>query len=127
MRCDGHLCAGSGGLGASRTQRGEPGELASRLANRQGEGSMSQSWWEPTPPWAQTSSFCPCRSVLLPASTMPWPLPVVSSVENVERKRISLGRHPERGRDDRALIAAILDEALICHVGFVVDGYPAVI
>jgi uncharacterized protein len=45
----------------------------------------------------------------------------------MERRRTSLGRHPERGRDDRALIAAVLDEALICHVGFVVDGYPAVI
>ena len=45
----------------------------------------------------------------------------------MERRRTRLGRHPERGRDDRALIAAILDEALICHVGFVVDGYPAVI
>jgi nitroimidazol reductase NimA-like FMN-containing flavoprotein (pyridoxamine 5'-phosphate oxidase superfamily) len=43
------------------------------------------------------------------------------------RRRTSLGRHPERGRDDPALIATILDEALICHVGFVVDGYPAVI
>ena len=39
----------------------------------------------------------------------------------------SIGRHPERGRDDPALIEAILDEALICHVGFVVGGYPAVI
>lgn len=38
-----------------------------------------------------------------------------------------MGRHPERGRGDRALIAAILDEALICHVGFVVNRYPAVI
>jgi nitroimidazol reductase NimA-like FMN-containing flavoprotein (pyridoxamine 5'-phosphate oxidase superfamily) len=45
----------------------------------------------------------------------------------MERRRTRLGRHPERGRDDQALIAAILDEALICHVGFVVDGYPAVI
>jgi nitroimidazol reductase NimA-like FMN-containing flavoprotein (pyridoxamine 5'-phosphate oxidase superfamily) len=45
----------------------------------------------------------------------------------MERRRTSLGRHPERGREDRALIDAILDEGVICHVGFVVDGYPAVI
>jgi uncharacterized protein len=45
----------------------------------------------------------------------------------MERRRTRLGRHPERGRDDPALVAAILDEALICHVGFVIDGYPAVI
>jgi len=36
-------------------------------------------------------------------------------------------RHPERGTYDRGPIDAILDEALICHVGFVVDGQPFVI
>jgi uncharacterized protein len=36
-------------------------------------------------------------------------------------------RHPERGAYDRATIDAILDEALICHVGFLVDGQPFVI
>jgi nitroimidazol reductase NimA-like FMN-containing flavoprotein (pyridoxamine 5'-phosphate oxidase superfamily) len=36
-------------------------------------------------------------------------------------------RHPERGVYDRATIDAILDEALICHVGFVVDDRPYVI
>jgi uncharacterized protein len=36
-------------------------------------------------------------------------------------------RHPERGEYDRETIDAILDEALICHVGFVVDGQPYVI
>ena len=36
-------------------------------------------------------------------------------------------RLPERGHYDRETINAILDEALICHVGFVVDGSPVVI
>lgn len=36
-------------------------------------------------------------------------------------------RHPERGAYDRSTIDAILDEALICHVGFVHDGQPFVI
>jgi nitroimidazol reductase NimA-like FMN-containing flavoprotein (pyridoxamine 5'-phosphate oxidase superfamily) len=36
-------------------------------------------------------------------------------------------RHPERGLYEREVIAAILDEALFCHVGFVVDGQPFVI
>lgn len=36
-------------------------------------------------------------------------------------------RHPERGAYDRATIDAILDEALICHVGFVNDEQPFVI
>ncbi len=41
--------------------------------------------------------------------------------------RTTVKRHPERGDYDRAAIDAILDEALICHVGFVVDGQPFVI
>jgi nitroimidazol reductase NimA-like FMN-containing flavoprotein (pyridoxamine 5'-phosphate oxidase superfamily) len=41
--------------------------------------------------------------------------------------RTKVKRHPERGDYDRATIAPILDEALICHVGFVVDGQPYVI
>ena len=34
------------------------------------------------------------------------------------------GRHPERGVADRAVIDAILDSQLTCHVAFVVDGWP---
>ncbi|HLB17708.1 MAG TPA: pyridoxamine 5'-phosphate oxidase family protein [Gaiellaceae bacterium] len=36
-------------------------------------------------------------------------------------------RHPERGAYDRATIDSILDEALICHLGFVSDSRPFVI
>jgi nitroimidazol reductase NimA-like FMN-containing flavoprotein (pyridoxamine 5'-phosphate oxidase superfamily) len=36
-------------------------------------------------------------------------------------------RHPERGRYDRDTVYAILDEALLCHVGFLQDGLPFVI
>ena len=42
-----------------------------------------------------------------------------------ERSRVR--RHPERGSHDRALVHAILDEALVCHVGLIVDGRPLVI
>jgi nitroimidazol reductase NimA-like FMN-containing flavoprotein (pyridoxamine 5'-phosphate oxidase superfamily) len=42
-------------------------------------------------------------------------------------ERTAVRRHPERGRYDRGIVYAILDEALICHVGFVVDGQPFVI
>jgi nitroimidazol reductase NimA-like FMN-containing flavoprotein (pyridoxamine 5'-phosphate oxidase superfamily) len=45
----------------------------------------------------------------------------------VPSRRTTVKRHPERGEYDRATIDAILDEALICHVGFVVDGQPFVI
>lgn len=41
--------------------------------------------------------------------------------------RVRVRRVPERGVYDRAVIAAIIDEALICHVGFVHDGHPFVI
>jgi uncharacterized protein len=41
--------------------------------------------------------------------------------------RTTLRRLPNRGAQDRCLIHAILDEGLICHVGFVVDGQPLVI
>ena len=41
--------------------------------------------------------------------------------------RTKVRRHPERGAYDRATIVGILDEALICHLGFVVDGQPFVI
>jgi uncharacterized protein len=41
--------------------------------------------------------------------------------------RIKLRRLPKRGAHDRPTIDAILDEALISHIGFVHDGRPAVI
>lgn len=41
--------------------------------------------------------------------------------------RTTVKRLPERGRYDRAVVDAILDEALTCHLGFVVDGQPFVI
>ncbi|MHC5111034.1 MAG: pyridoxamine 5'-phosphate oxidase family protein [Planctomycetota bacterium] len=41
--------------------------------------------------------------------------------------RTRLNRIPDRGEYDRQVINAILDEALICHVGFVQDDHPFVI
>ena len=38
-----------------------------------------------------------------------------------------LRRHPERARHDRENLDMILDEALICHLGFIVDGRPMVL
>ena len=42
-------------------------------------------------------------------------------------ERTQVKRLPSRGNYDRETIHAILDEAFICHVGFVVDGQPYVI
>jgi nitroimidazol reductase NimA-like FMN-containing flavoprotein (pyridoxamine 5'-phosphate oxidase superfamily) len=36
-------------------------------------------------------------------------------------------RHPERGTYDREVVERTLDEALYCHVGYVVDGTPRVL
>ena len=41
--------------------------------------------------------------------------------------RTRLRRKPQRGSHDRAVVDAILDEALICHVGFVTERGPFVI
>jgi uncharacterized protein len=38
----------------------------------------------------------------------------------------TLKRRPQRGSYDRAVVHAILDEALVCHLGFVADGQPIV-
>jgi hypothetical protein len=42
-------------------------------------------------------------------------------------ERTTLARHPERGSYDRDVIHRVLDEALICHVAFVVGGQPVVL
>lgn len=49
----------------------------------------------------------------------------MSTAAPTPRSRIR--RVPQRGAYDRATIEAILDEALIAHVGFAVDGQPYVI
>ena len=41
--------------------------------------------------------------------------------------RTTVRRLPARGAYDRDTVHAILDEALLCHVGFIVDGAPFVI
>lgn len=41
--------------------------------------------------------------------------------------RTKFARKPDRGTYDRPTVNAILDEALICHVGFAVDGQPFVL
>lgn len=41
--------------------------------------------------------------------------------------RNKVKRHPERGAYDASIIYPIVDEALICHVGFVQDNQPYVI
>ena len=49
----------------------------------------------------------------------------MSDYEQTERTRVY--RKPGRGSHDRDLVHSILDEALVCHVGFVQEGQPYVI
>src|SRR5215472_18817502 len=42
-------------------------------------------------------------------------------------ERTQVKRLPKRGAYDRETVYKILDEAFVCHVGFVVDGQPFVI
>jgi nitroimidazol reductase NimA-like FMN-containing flavoprotein (pyridoxamine 5'-phosphate oxidase superfamily) len=42
-------------------------------------------------------------------------------------ERVRVRRLPQRGVYEREKVHAILDEGLVCHVGFVVDGQPFVI
>lgn len=49
------------------------------------------------------------------------------TVATAPTPRTTVKRLAKRGHYDAETIHAILDEALICHVGFVVDGAPVVI
>ena len=45
----------------------------------------------------------------------------------MKTKRTTVKRIPKRGKYDRDTVNSILDEAFICHVGFVIGGHPYVI
>lgn len=47
--------------------------------------------------------------------------------EVLKTTRTTLKRLPDRGRHDFETIATILDEGLVCHLGFVSDGQPFVV
>lgn len=49
----------------------------------------------------------------------------MTALEPTDRTKVR--RLPKRGSFDRETIHAILDEALVCHVGFIADGAPVVI
>ena len=45
----------------------------------------------------------------------------------IQTERTRLRRRPQRGTYERETVHAILDAALVCHIGFVADGRPVVI
>ena len=52
---------------------------------------------------------------------------VLEQSDSLQTPRTTVRRLAARAVYDREAIYAILDEAYICHVGFVVDGQPFVI
>jgi uncharacterized protein len=42
-------------------------------------------------------------------------------------KKTRVTRKPDRGHYDRQTVYDILDQAFVCHVGFIVDGLPFVV
>ncbi len=52
---------------------------------------------------------------------------VLEQSTSLQSPRTTVKRLARRGRYGRETINGIIDEALICHVGFVVDGSPVVI
>lgn len=52
---------------------------------------------------------------------------LAEDTDDLETDRTTVRRKRERGAYDRATVHAILDEALVCHVGFVADGRPVVL
>lgn len=48
-------------------------------------------------------------------------------MSELQTARTTVRRLPKRGAYDRETVYAILDEALLCHVGFVVEAKPVVI
>ena len=47
--------------------------------------------------------------------------------EYAPTERTTVVRHPERARYEKEVVEQILDKALICHFGFIVEGQPYVI
>jgi nitroimidazol reductase NimA-like FMN-containing flavoprotein (pyridoxamine 5'-phosphate oxidase superfamily)/GNAT superfamily N-acetyltransferase len=60
-------------------------------------------------------------------ATLPQPPSSDSSPQLPVTPRTTLKRRRQRGTHERAAIDAILDEALVCHVGVVIDGAPRVL
>src|SRR6202048_3815890 len=49
----------------------------------------------------------------------------MSDFTPTEKTRVT--RKPDRGTYDREIIYRILDQAFVCHVGFIADGQPFVV
>lgn len=67
-------------------------------------------------------SMCLSASMVFRMTSLAEVLPVSDVLDRTTRT--TLKRHAERGTHERAAIDAVLDEALVCHLAVVVDGFP---
>src|SRR5215471_17443272 len=90
-----------------------------RSSNAQLVWLISQNWsfWQTSPAPNVNSAITP-RISQMPDTTGP----IDFKPTPVSRVR----RHPERAHYDRDTVHAILDAALMCHIGYVIDGRPYV-
>jgi len=71
-------------------------------------------------------TYCPyCNSI--PQNPSVWTEKVAPMTRPAPSDRSRVRRIPDRARYDEESIYSIVDEALFCHIGFVVDGRPFVI
>src|SRR2546423_383695 len=66
----------------------------------------------------------PCRVVLATNSTPPFSKRCIVSETFPPNERTRVIREPQRGKYDRETIYKILDEGLVCHVGFTAESQP---
>ncbi len=55
------------------------------------------------------------------------PFRALSAASLSSTERTTLHRHKERGQRDRAALHEVLDAGLVCHLGVLIDGWPAVL
>ena len=106
--------------------RGRPAQT--KLANRELEASPAACHAAKCAVLAFSRSFL-THAVLAPANNFASRFSkrcfVSELIPPTERTRVV--REPHRGSHDREAIYKILDEGIVCHVGFSADGQPYVI
>jgi nitroimidazol reductase NimA-like FMN-containing flavoprotein (pyridoxamine 5'-phosphate oxidase superfamily) len=52
---------------------------------------------------------------------------MIAGMEQASSDRTTVRRKPDRAHYDRETVFSILDHGLICHIAFVLDGYPTIL
>ena len=92
---------------------------------------------QPVPPAERPSAVRPTAAVAASGTTVPATKPLATTGPGADTAGVpdaypptpqtSATRNTARVSYDRAAVHAVLDEALVCHVGFVIDGAPVVL